>query len=150
VITLPNGKYRKSKRKIERINRNFGKRIDERGMASEDHIEECLKFLKSQGKVRSYLRTERNSQLDRHGVDFLFTLEDGFVPPNSRGICSLNAKSSYSLAERKDHHCQRTLIFVVDRFNTVPTEAERLFQAMIFHLRNLDESADPTPNPAAV
>lgn len=48
-----------------------------RGMQSEDNVEKALQKLAKQKKIQSYSRSPRNSKLDRKGVDFTVTRNNG-------------------------------------------------------------------------
>ncbi len=122
----------------------------ERGIASEEVVERCAKYLKSEGMISRYRRSKSNDRIDRLGVDFLFMLSRNALDATcKKRTFRLNVKSTFPTRNQFESYQRRgILVFVADRFNTTQTESERLLDVAITHVRQLQKAAEsPRDNP---
>ncbi len=68
------------RRRSQRIDFPLDEEV-EKGYRSEELEEEALKILREAGHIIHYLRAEKESELDRSGIDFLVWLETGLIAP---------------------------------------------------------------------
>lgn len=129
-----NARKRKERERLHRRSREGNIRGDIR----EEFVERCLIYLKATGKIIDYLKTQKNSQLDRIGRDFIYWLSGKSFNDNRNRECHLDAKSSIwglgKLDGRKDDFVLR---FIPEVTRSVEEEARRLFSDSLEHVQKV-------------
>lgn len=105
-----------------------------RGDVREEFVERCLMHLKETGKITKYIRTRKNSGLDRSGRDFIYYLSRTLFDNTKDRECHLDSKSSIrGLVSRNEF----VLRFIPEVTKPLAEEAERLFRASIEHVEKV-------------
>lgn len=126
------------KKRLERRRRRW-READIRGENHSEFFEKMLNFLIITGDVVKYIKSEKNSELDRKGRDFIPTLSKKFFDNIRNRDCHVDIKSSiWGLAHYYNKSEDRVLRFVPVITRPVEEEAKRFLSEGIAHIKKVD------------